>query len=216
MNNTVKNFFQPTTMPCQVENYRPDLLGSPLTPKDLFKFPQGRVALDEFALHMIMAKQSDSEFYFAEFYQNGRPNYVTNVVYIGDKDIYRLELTDRVGRVVHRDISRSEGLWTDGDSFFSGGEFDVLTPDAFWTKFHGNVSENAPSYVFFCGEKCRFSSMMRLVGVDAVLVTLVRPSGRMIFLQVDESVDGHFRKAANRWTIENANILKSETVKDCN
>nr|DAM57741.1 MAG TPA: hypothetical protein [Caudoviricetes sp.] len=212
----MKNFFQPTTMPCYVKNYRPDLLGDTLTPKKLFKFPHGRVALDDFALHMIMARQTDSKFEFAEFYQNSRPNYVTNVVYIGDKDLYRLELTDRVGRVTHRDIPRSEGLWTDGESFFPGGEFDVLTPDAFWTKFHGNSSENAPLYVFFCGEKCRFSSMMRLVGVDAVLVTLTRPGGKTIFLQVDESVDGHFRKAANRWTIENANILQNETVKDCN
>nr|DAK29773.1 MAG TPA: hypothetical protein [Caudoviricetes sp.] len=212
MSDTVKNFFQPTTMPCQIENYRPE----PLTPTELFKFPHGSVSLDHFALHMIMARQTDSKFEFAEFYQNGRPNYVTNIIYIGDKDIYRLELTDRVGRVTHRDIPKSDGLWTDGESFFPGGEFDVLTPDAFWTKFHGNVSENAPSYVFFCGEKCRFSSMMRLVGVDAVLVTLVRPSGKMIFLQVDESVDGHFRKAANRWTIENANILQSETIRDRN
>lgn len=212
MSDTVKNFFQPTTMPCQIENYRPE----PLTPTELFKFPHGQVALDEFALHMIMAKQSDSNFEFAEFYQNGRPNYVTNVIYLSDKDIYRLELTDRVGRVTHRDIPKSDGLWTDGESFFPGGEFEVLTPDAFWTKFHGRVSENAPSYVFFCGEKCRFSSMMRLVGVDAVLVTLVRPSGKTVFLQVDESTDGHFRKSTNRWTIENANIIQSETIRDCN
>ena len=212
MNNTVKNFFQVTNMPCQVENYRPDLL----TPTELFKFPHGKVALDEFALHMIMAKQFDSNFEFAEFYQNGRPNYVTNTVYLSEKDIYRLELTDRVGRVTHRVIPRSEGLWTDGESFFPGGEFEVLTPDAFWKKFHGRVSESAPSYVFFHGVKCRFSSMMRLVGVDAVLATLVRPSGKTIFLQVDESVDGHFRKSANRWTIENANIIQSETIRDCN
>ena len=58
--------------------------------------------------------------------------------------------------------------------------------------------------------------MMRLVGVDAVLVTLTRPGGKTVFLQVDESVDGHFRKSANRWTVENANIIQSETVKDYN
>lgn len=107
-------------------------MNNTLTPKDLFKFPNGRVDLDEFALHMIMAKQSDSEFEFAEFYQNGRPNYVTNVIYIGDKDTYRLELTDRVGRVTHRDIPRSEGLWTDGDSFFPGGEFVQKRPQTEW------------------------------------------------------------------------------------
>lgn len=211
----MKDFFKTETIPCYLESYRPDLLGKPITPVELFKFPHGSVKLDEFALHMIMAKQSDSNFEFAEFYQNGRPNYVTNVVYLSDKDIYRLELTDRVGRVTHRDIPKSEGLWTDGESFFPGGEFEVLTPNDFWQKFHGRVSDAAPSYVFFHGEKCRFSSMMRLVGVDAVLATLVRPSGKTIFLQVDESVDGHFRKSANRWTIENANIIQSETIRDC-
>lgn len=212
----MKDFFKTEAIPCYLESYRPDLLGKTLTPTELFKFPHGPVGLDEFALHMIMAKHSDSNFEFAEFYQNGRPNYVTNVVYISDKDIYRLELTDRVGRVTHRDIPKSEGLWTDGESFFPGGEFEVLTPDAFWKKFHGRVSDSAPSYVFFHGEKCRFSSMMRLMRVDAVLVTLIRPNGKTIFLQVDESEDGHFRKAANRWTIENANIIQSETIKDCN
>lgn len=180
----------------------------------LFRYSKGdTVPISSLKFHLDAAKTIDDGIDLPKFRHNNRVYTILAAEFHPMGYNWHLRVIDKHGHVI---LIALDGLYVS----YNGSELEdvdhvvTYTPEAFWTRFHGEVQEHAPAYLEYKDNVYRMPSFARIYGHDGVLVSLVDRTGASYLVQVSEEYNGAFQVEDKKWSIVNGRTLETVGVSD--